>query len=172
MAAWITAAESLICKPRSHPTFPKPALCNHERHVGKEFFEGHRPVMDQRMMLQICRTAKRVCALEQCRTAHGKKRIPQQERRFKSRPASAAIANADVNSLRSEVHEPSAGINQQVIVGMLRLKSLDARQQPLVRECRRHGNAHRDPRRPALRRSKAMVKRSKPACRSGSAARA
>jgi hypothetical protein len=35
IAAWITAAESLICKPRSQSMSENPVLCSHDRYVGE-----------------------------------------------------------------------------------------------------------------------------------------
>jgi hypothetical protein len=92
--------------------------------------------MDQRVVLQVLWTAKRMRALEQLRAANWKKHISQQEHGFKARPASGTVADADVNSLRGEVNEPSASVDPQVKVGSLHAESLHARQQPLVRERR------------------------------------
>ena len=73
--------------------------------------------MDESVVLQVLRTSQRVRPFEQGWTADRKKRVAQQEGRFEASPAPAAVTNADIHSLRSEVNEPAAGIDAQIYKG-------------------------------------------------------
>jgi hypothetical protein len=71
--------------------------------------------MDQRVVREVLWTSQRLDSFAQGRTAHRKKRIAQQVGGFATRPATGTVADADIHSLRSEIDEPAAGIDAQVL---------------------------------------------------------
>jgi hypothetical protein len=97
----------------------------------KGALQGHRPVVDQRMMAQVSGTAQRMRAAEQRRCADRKERVPQQERRLEPRPTAAAVADAEIDAIGNEIDQPSAGIDAQVVGRMSRPEFIYPRQQPL-----------------------------------------